>query len=274
VEVERPTTPAKRRGTRMPDLDPRSCPCGDEPLAGGGLHLLGVECCSRVTLCVGKYFGHRGHSGEFEDAVQECYLHLAKPSTFETFRPPAEAPADAFRGWLYTVVDRKCRDLLRREKRRSDLWKLARMRMAELKAPATPLEAAARRCILERSQYSIDVVRKARWAHGADCGRRFEILLDAVLKDRLDYPLLGEQLGIPKDAVRTARYELEEALARAFRERTRDELCLEPGLSPERIEDLIDADIEDLFTTAFPHETVPWQGLDAHLEATQEKFDQ
>jgi hypothetical protein len=253
----------------MSGLDPNNCPCGEEPLAGGGLHLLGAECCSRVAGCVRGFF--RPGSGEFEDALQECYLFLAKPGRLEQFRASTEGGrADQFRGWLYTLVKRDCLDQWRTSRRRDELWANASRRLEEPQAPLTPAQAGARECIRVRSQYAVDEVRKARWAHGVDCGRRFELLLDAVFQDRVDYALLSEQLGTTKDAAKTAKYDLVHALTKPFREQTRDELCIEPGLDPEGIEALIDAEIDDLFATAFPRETVPWRDLQAHLDPTPE----
>lgn len=277
MEVEQPSTASKGRGTRMSDLDPRSCPCGDEPVAGAGLHLLGVECCLRVTRCVRGYFGPGTEHAAFEDiddALQECYLFLAAPGRFEPFTAPAGRDrADAFRGWLYTLVERACLARRRRLRRRSRLWASASARMEEPKAPTTPLQAAAQACILQRARDAEAAVRTARWAYGAKCGRRFELLLDAIYEERVDSELLSEQLGISPGAAKKAKQELVEAMSRAFRGITRDELFLEPGLAPEEIEARIDADIDDLFLTAFPQERVPWWQLGAHLDPTLENSD-
>jgi hypothetical protein len=142
--------------------------------------------------------------------------------------------------------------------------------MDELEAPLTPAEAAARQCILERAQHAVDVVRQERWAHGAECGRRFELLLDALMKDRGADVLLSANLVPTVNAAAKAKSELVEALSRAFRDRTRDELPLEPGIDPDTIEDRVDADIADLFATAYPLRGVPWCEFEAHLELNRE----
>ncbi len=147
------------------------------------------------------------------------------------------------------------------------------MRMDELEAPLTPLQAGARQCILDRAQYAVDVVRQERRAHGAICGRRFELLLDALMKDQGAHALLSANLAPTENAATQAKTDLVNALSRAFRDRTRDELTLGPGIDPETIEDLVDADIEDLFATAYPHQGVPWRELGAHLELSRENSE-
>jgi DNA-directed RNA polymerase specialized sigma24 family protein len=261
----------------MTDVEPGSCPCGDERVARYGLHLLGEECSSRVVRCVRGFFGAGSSlatSEEMEDAVQECYSQLARPGQLDLFNaPPDRARADAFRGWLYTVVKRTCQDRARRAEGRLRLWKAASARLDELETPLTPDQAGARRCILDRAQHAVDVVRQERWAHGADCGRRFELLLDALMNDQAAHSLLSANLAPTENAAAKAKSELVEALTRAFRDRTRDELTLEPGLDPEIIEDRVDADIEDLFATAYPHQGVPWRELGAHLELSRENSE-
>jgi hypothetical protein len=96
------------------------------------------------------------------------------------------------------------------------------------------------------------------------------LLLDALMHDQAANALLSANLAPTKNAAAKAKSELVEDLTRAFRDRTRDELTLEPGLDPETIEDRVDADIADLFATAYPLRGVPWCEFEAHLELNRE----
>jgi hypothetical protein len=145
--------------------------------------------------------------------------------------------------------------------------------MDELETPLTPDQAFARQCILDRAQDAVEIVRQERWAHGADCGRKFELLLEALMHDQAANALLSANLAPTKNAAARAKSELVQAVTRAFRDLTRDELTLEPGLDPEAIEDRVDADIADLFANAYPHRGVPWRELGAHLELSRENSE-
>src|SRR5262245_35849899 len=126
VELESSTETLERRGSGMSKFEshPRVCPCGSEPLASHGLHLLGAVCCERVQGCALRYFGRNGRFGHtLEDVVQQCYAKLARPRTLKRFEPPAgRDPADAFRAFVYCVCKNVCLSLLKRSETRSKVW--------------------------------------------------------------------------------------------------------------------------------------------------------
>jgi hypothetical protein len=236
------------------------CPCGEELLAAGGKHVLGSECCSRVQDCVRKYFNAAGrYAHYFEDAVQDCYAKLADPRKLAAFNvPPGRDRADAFRGWLYIFVKRTSLNRLEEFGIRKDYSGSSLEALVETGDSTTAAQLFARECIREIARQAVSQARRHWQAKGAEAAERFEVLLEPVLTDSVDYDCIRKRLGIGRQYAVQLKCELVRDRDRAARRLVEDTLHLEPGLDRATIEQRIDQEIDDLFETAYPGESERW----------------
>ena len=237
----------------MPSPTTRSCPCGEETLnAVHGRGVLGAECASRVVRNL-RWWLHRRYPSEHEDFVQEVYLKLVGKNGLESFVPPPDSGAEAFRGWLYGVVRFYALYTIQQRTRRDHIG-LAKTEM--LPEPISGDQAFARMSILEMISIAVEAI-KLRWcAKGGPWAERFEVFLLFVREEDTNYARAQARLGISYELAKKLCHDLKSEICFAVRAQVRDTLSLEPGLDFETIERLIDQEIQALFAEAFSDDCV------------------
>ena len=250
---------------------PKVCPCGSEPLASHGLHLLGAVCCERVQGCARRYFGNGRFGDTLEDVVQQCYAKLARPGTLSRFEPPAgRDPADAFRAFVYCVCKRVCLTRLRHLKGTSGIWHQAPEDTIEPGAGLSPLQAFARDCITDTAQRAVGLVEALYASRGQKSLERFQVMLPLILTDSVDYEWLCQRLGDEYGRLKKAKSDLHKEIIKTACRLIQDTLPLTPGLDDCSIEYAVDEEIHDLFASAFPGQTERFLDFFVGLEEGEE----
>jgi DNA-directed RNA polymerase specialized sigma24 family protein len=236
---------------------PKVCPCGGEPLASHGLHLLGEVCCERVRGCARRYFGNDGRFGDtLEDVVQQCYAKLARPGAFTRFEPPAgRDPADAFRAFVYCACKNVCLSRLKLLRSHSKVWQPEPAYPAEAAAPMSPVQAFSREVIQNHAERAVDLVRQRHHSLGPKYGARFDALWQQLSTDSVDYDRLQERFGDNRQTLKQAMCALKKEIVKASRRSVQDTLALGPYPDTFSIEFKVDEEIHDLFEAAFPGES-------------------
>jgi hypothetical protein len=235
------------------------CPCGEEPLdAPFGAHVVGPQCRAQIERHVRRRFGSHRFRGRYsqavEDTVQECYEKLVRPGGLDSFRPqPGKPRVEAFRAWLSGVVRYHCNNKGDYFKCRPDLVHGNPVDgLPEPLQAKTPAAAFALESLLTLALGAIADV-EPRWREKSPVWReRFDVFLPFVLERDDDYGRAQQRLGIKYDHARQLKFMLDREIGQAARARVRDELFLEPGLSPAEIEARIGQAIEELLCDAFP----------------------
>jgi hypothetical protein len=264
VELEPPTNAWKPLGSQQlmaaPPDDPEdeACPCGEEPIGAlFGQHVVGVKCRAQIEGAVRHRFGAHRYRGRFsqavEDVVQECYVKLVRPGGLDSFRPqPGKPRADSFRAWLSGVVRNHCNNKGDHIRSHPDLDADPVDGIPEPMHAKTPAAAFAEEALRDLARGAVADV-EARWRQkGAVSSERFDVFLPFVLERDDDYGRAQRRLAIKYDHARKLKFTLDGEIRRAARARVRDELFLEPGLSPAEIEAMIDQAIDELLCDAFP----------------------
>jgi DNA-directed RNA polymerase specialized sigma24 family protein len=236
---------------------PKLCPCGGEPLASHGLHLLGEACCERVRGWARRYFGSNGRFGDtLEDVVQQCYAKLARPGALTRFEPPAGRDrADAFRAFVYCSCKNVCLSRLKLLRSHSKVWQPEPAYPAEAAAPMSPLQAFSRKVIETHAERAVDLVRQRHRSLEPKYAARFDALWQQLSTDGVDYDRLQERFGDNRQTLKQAMCALRKELVKASRQSVQDTLALDPYLDTFSIEFAVDEEIHDLFEAAFPGES-------------------
>jgi DNA-directed RNA polymerase specialized sigma24 family protein len=261
VELEPPTSTwepiqsSKPMPLRADEPDHSCCPCGEElaPL------LVAPVLCARhhrqIVRHVERRFGRHRYGGRYascvEDIVQECYVKVVRPGALDSFEPrDGRSRADAFGAWLWGVVRYHCNNKLDYYRRRPDFAGEPLASLEEIDSAMTPEEAFGVQCILDHVRGAVADV-KAAWKMNPTKSQRFDVFLPLVLKEGGSYKAAEAAASVSQSNARRLTHELRKQVIHALRQRVRDTLDLEPGLTQEAIRRRIDAEIKELLKASY-----------------------
>jgi hypothetical protein len=202
--------------------------------------------------------------------IQDCYQKLLAPGGLDSFRPPPDREvSDAFGAWLWAVVHHHCNNRAHYLQAQPAVGGDGLESVSESQDAITPEQEFARTRIRELSERAVAELAPSWRAKGPVWSERLDVILQLISEKEADSERARTRLGISDEHLRQLKFKLTKRIRHEWRKQILDDLIIEPGVSPEVIELMIDREIEDLFEAAYPG-TSPLTSFDDDTETETE----